>query len=84
LLQGAGEARNKPDLVITDFAMGSVNGFEVIERCKKAHPTLKTLLVSGTVDENFSRLAPVNPIAFSPNLSSRASCWNSSKTLLAA
>lgn len=58
------EARNKPDLIITDFAMGSVNGLELIERCKKTHPGVKTMLVSGTIDENFTRFAPVKPDRF--------------------
>ncbi len=41
-------ARIKPDLLITDYALGKMNGLELIERCKAAKPDLKTILVSGT------------------------------------
>src|SRR5918911_1330082 len=39
--------KNKPDVLITDYAMGKMNGLELIERCKARHPGLKTLLISG-------------------------------------
>lgn len=42
------KARVKPDLLITDYALGKMNGLELIERCKAAKPDLKTILVSGT------------------------------------
>jgi len=42
------KARTKPALLITDYAMGKMNGLELIERCKAAYPGLKTLLISGT------------------------------------
>jgi len=38
----------KPVLLITDYAMGKMNGVDLITRCKQASPGLKTLLVSGT------------------------------------
>lgn len=38
----------KPILLVTDYAMGRMNGLELIERCKAAAPELKTLMVSGT------------------------------------
>ena len=79
-----GEAKNKPDLMITDFAMGSVNGFDLIERCKRAHPALKTLLVSGTVDDNFIRLAPVKPDRFLPKPFESRKLLEAVETLLAA
>jgi DNA-binding NtrC family response regulator len=41
-------SRSKPDLLITDYALGKMNGLELIERCKEAKPDLKTILVSGT------------------------------------
>jgi FixJ family two-component response regulator len=64
LLKSFAAARVKPAVLITDFAMGALNGLEVIERCVKLHPALKTILVSGTVDENFARFAPVKPDRF--------------------
>jgi len=42
------KSRTKPDLLITDYALGKMNGLELIERCKAAKPDLKTILVSGT------------------------------------
>ena len=41
------QAKDKPELLVTDYAMGKMNGLELIEKCKAAHPSLKTLLVSG-------------------------------------
>ena len=42
------QARSKPDLLITDYAMGKMNGLELIEKCKAIHPGLRTMLISGT------------------------------------
>ncbi len=42
------EARPKPALLITDYAMGKMNGLELVERCKAVKPDLKSILVSGT------------------------------------
>jgi len=42
------KAKTKPVLLITDYAMGKMNGLELIERCKAVHPELKTVLISGT------------------------------------
>lgn len=42
------KARVKPALIITDYAMGKMNGLELIERCKAVKPNLKSILVSGT------------------------------------
>ena len=38
----------KPSLLLTDFAMGSMNGLQLSEKCKSACPGLKILMVSGT------------------------------------
>ena len=42
------KARSKPVLLITDYAMGKINGLELIERCKEVKPDLKTIMISGT------------------------------------
>ena len=42
------DARPKPALLITDYAMGKMNGLELVERCKAVKPDLKSILVSGT------------------------------------
>jgi CheY-like chemotaxis protein len=64
LLQRLTDAKTKPHLLITDFAMGAINGLELVQRARALHPTLKTLLISGTVDERFARLASVQPDRF--------------------
>jgi DNA-binding NtrC family response regulator len=43
-----GKEAPKPALLISDYAMGKMNGVELITRCKQACPELKTLLLSGT------------------------------------
>ena len=40
----------RPDLLLTDYEMGSMNGLELTEHCRRALPELKVLLVSGTVE----------------------------------
>jgi DNA-binding NtrC family response regulator len=47
-LKGFLKARTKPVLLITDYAMGKLNGLELIQRCKAVKPDLKTIIVSGT------------------------------------
>lgn len=42
------KARPKPVLLITDYAMGKMNGLELIEKCKAVKPDLKSILLSGT------------------------------------
>ena len=41
-------AKGKPDLLITDYAMGKMNGLELIQRCLQLHPALKSVIISGT------------------------------------
>ncbi len=38
----------KPDLLLTDYAMGQMTGIELIEKCKEIKPDLKAILISGT------------------------------------
>jgi CheY-like chemotaxis protein len=64
LLQRLAETKAKPHLLITDFAMGAINGLELIQRARALHPALRTLLISGTVDERFARLSAVQPNRF--------------------
>ena len=42
---------DRPDLLITDFAMPQMSGLELIRRCKLFQPSLKTILASGEVDQ---------------------------------
>ena len=43
----------RPALLVTDFVMGTMTGLELIEECKKAHPALRTIILSGTVSETY-------------------------------
>jgi CheY-like chemotaxis protein len=63
-LQTFSTAKPKPDLLITDYAMHSMNGMELIERFRRLEPGLKILLVSGTVGEDIFRDAPAKPDRF--------------------
>ena len=37
----------KPRLLVTDYAMGGMNGLQLSRQCKSGHPGLKVLMVSG-------------------------------------
>ncbi|MDB6059194.1 MAG: multi-sensor hybrid histidine kinase [Verrucomicrobiales bacterium] len=39
-----------PDILLPDFDMPQMNGLELIRRCRRLQPTLKTIMVSGTID----------------------------------
>jgi CheY-like chemotaxis protein len=51
--------KTKPDILISDYAMGKMNGLELIEKCKRASPELKAMLVSGTAGAEIILNAPV-------------------------
>jgi CheY-like chemotaxis protein len=57
-------AQTKPALIITDFAMHTMNGMELIEACRRILPKQKTLLLSGTVGPDIYYHTPVRPDAF--------------------
>ena len=54
----------KPDLLLTDFLMSPINGMELIERCKRVQPELKTILYSGNVGDEILAYYSVKPDAF--------------------
>lgn len=45
-------APRKPEMIVTDFCMQPINGLELISRCRESVPELKTILISGMVDED--------------------------------
>ena len=47
-LQSFLQEQHKPDLLLTDYAMGKMNGLELIQRCKEVKPDLRAVLISGT------------------------------------
>ena len=42
----------KPVVVVTDYAMGEMNGMDLVRECKRINPRQKTILLSGTVDDS--------------------------------
>jgi CheY-like chemotaxis protein len=53
-----------PAVVITDYAMGRMNGMDLIRECRRLNPRQKMILLSGTVDEHVFADAPVKPDQF--------------------
>jgi DNA-binding NtrC family response regulator len=57
-------AQPPPDVLVTDYAMGQMNGMDLIRECKRLNPQQKTILLSGTVDEGIYADSPVKPNDF--------------------
>jgi DNA-binding NtrC family response regulator len=53
VLKAMKEANPKPVALVTDYEMGEMNGLELIVSSHKIHPSLKTVLLSGTIDGAF-------------------------------
>lgn len=53
-----------PAVVITDYAMGRMNGMDLIRECRRINPRQKMILLSGTVDEHVFADAAVKPDQF--------------------
>lgn len=49
----------KPCLLVTDFAMGGMNGLQLSQQCKSAYPALKVLMVSGNAGTEIILREPV-------------------------
>jgi two-component system cell cycle sensor histidine kinase/response regulator CckA len=54
----------RPALIVTDYAMHSMSGMDLIRECRRIHPKQKIILVSGTVDENIYTKAEATPDHF--------------------
>lgn len=54
----------RPAVVVTDYAMGELNGLDVLRECRRINPEQKTILLSGTVDEGIYAQTPVKPDRF--------------------
>jgi len=63
-LQAFTSARPKPALVITDYAMHTMTGMDLIAACREVEPHQKVLLLSGTVDQTVYRGASTKPDKF--------------------
>ncbi|MGA3283459.1 MAG: response regulator [Verrucomicrobiota bacterium] len=54
----------KPAVIVTDYAMGEMNGLDLVRECKRVNPRQKMILLSGTVDENIYAGLPQKPDRF--------------------
>ena len=57
-------AEPRPSLIITDYAMHTMNGLDLIAACRRLQPRQKILLLSGTVDEHIYSNVPAKPDRF--------------------
>jgi DNA-binding NarL/FixJ family response regulator len=53
-------------VVVTDYAMGGMNGLDLVRECRLVNPRQKAILVSGTVDENIYANTQTKPDCFLP------------------
>jgi CheY-like chemotaxis protein len=65
-LRAFASAPQHPELIITDYAMRTMNGMELIAACRHIEPRQKCLLVSGTVEAEVYRHTDCKPDAFLP------------------
>jgi len=56
----------RPAVVVTDYAMPGMNGLDLVRECKRVNPRQKSILLSGTVDENIYANAQAKPDRFLP------------------
>ena len=59
-------AKPPPALIITDYAMHTRNGMDLIHECRNVQPAQKIILVSGTVTSDVYRHDPLKPDRFLP------------------
>jgi DNA-binding response OmpR family regulator len=57
-------ASPRPAVVITDYAMHSMNGMQLVEKLRRLEPRQKILLISGTVGEDVFQGSPCKPDLF--------------------
>lgn len=57
-------ANPRPALIVTDYAMHTMNGMDLISACRRLQPQQKIIMVSGTVDETIFRNSPERPDFF--------------------
>jgi CheY-like chemotaxis protein len=65
-IQAYTDARPRPALLITDYAMHLMNGMDLLRACRRVQPRQKILLVSGTVGEEVFKTSTCKPNAFLP------------------
>jgi CheY-like chemotaxis protein len=63
-LRAYSAAEPRPELLITDYAMHTMTGMELIDQFRRLNPRQKIVLVSGTVTEEIFTGSPVKPDRF--------------------
>ena len=63
-LQAFVKADPRPVLIITDYAMHTMTGMDLITECKRLQPGQKIILVSGTVGEEIFQSSASKPDRF--------------------
>ena len=81
-LESFARETHKPSLLLTDFAMDSMNGLELSAKCKLAHPGLKILMVSGTAGPEILVSSPGTVDQFMPKPYRPSELARSVRTLL--
>lgn len=54
----------RPAVIVTDFAMGEMNGLDLTRECRRQNAEQKIILLSGTVDEGVYADLPDKPNRF--------------------
>jgi DNA-binding NtrC family response regulator len=54
----------RPVVIVTDYAMGEMNGLDLVRECKRINPLQKMILLSGTVDESIFANSQIKPDRF--------------------
>lgn len=44
-------AERRPQMVVTDYCMNPMNGLELLAKCREKQPNIKSVVISGMVDE---------------------------------
>lgn len=66
VLRAVRDEGERPHLLLTDYVMGPMTGLELIEECRKVHPKLRTILLSGTVSHDYLTKFKTQPDHFIP------------------
>lgn len=63
-LESLKAAAAPPALLVTDCVMTGMSGIDLIAKCREHAPRLKTILLSGTVTEDYVKNAGIKPDRF--------------------
>jgi two-component system, OmpR family, response regulator len=55
---------DKPTLILTDYAMGSTSGMDLLKECRRQNPEQRVIMISGTVDERIYSDETAQPNCF--------------------